>query len=74
MLTKQSKKLFSDAELLDQSTITFDIVSLVVVKKASSLADQSQQASAGVVILGILLDVLGQFSDPVGQDSDLDFR
>lgn len=64
-------KLFSDAATFDNGTVTFDIVLEKVVEELSSLTDHLLHTSAGVVVLGVLLEVLGELADSLGEDSDL---
>ena len=68
------KKLLSDAKLLDQRTILVKIRLLEIIQKASSLTDHLQKAAGAVVVLRVLLDVVGQFTDALRQDGDLNFR
>ena len=56
------------------STISFDIDSLQIVKKAPSLTDHFQKSAAGMMILVICLKMLCKLFDPVGKNSYLYFR
>jgi hypothetical protein len=48
--------------------------SLQVVQQLAATAHHLEQAAARVVVLGVLLEVLGQVVDPRGQEGDLHFR
>jgi hypothetical protein len=52
-----ASRLFSNSELLDQCSILPDIFSLDVIKKASSLTNESQETLSGVMILYMLCKV-----------------
>ena len=67
------RELLSDAESFDDGTVTFDIVLEKVVEELSSLTDHLLHTSAGVVVLGVLLKVLGELADSLGKNSDLYF-
>ena len=64
-------KLFTDAATFDDRTVAFDIVLEKVVEELSSLTDHLLHTSAAVVVLGVLLKVLGELADSLGEDSDL---
>jgi len=64
-------KLLTDAATLDDRTVTLDVVLEKVVEELSSLTDHLLHTSAGVVVLGVLLKVLGELADSLGEDSDL---
>ena len=46
----------------------------MVVQQAAALADHLEEAAAGVVVLLVDLEVLGELSDALGEDGDLDLR
>ena len=60
-----------EAELCNDCTIAVDVLLGEVVEKASALADHHQKAAAGMVVLLVLTQMLGQSVDPGGEDSDL---
>ena len=66
-------KLLSETQTLDNGTITLNVVLHEVVQKLSSLADHLEQTSAGVVVLGVNLQMSGKSVDPVRENCDLDF-
>ena len=65
--------LLSQAELADDRAVTLDVVLLQVVQQTSSVTNHLLQTAAAVEILLVSLEVLGQVSDAVGQDSNLYF-
>ena len=64
-------KLLTDTESFDNRTVSFDVVFKKIVKELSSLTDHLLHTSAGVVVLGVLFKVLGELSDSLGENSDL---
>lgn len=65
--------LLSQAELADDRAVTLDVVLLQVVQQTSSVTNHLLQTAAAVEILLVSLEVLGQVSNAVGQDSNLYF-
>ena len=74
MHTTLFSNLLTDTQLGDQGTIALDVLLHEVVEQAAALTDHLVQAAAGVVVLRVLLEVLGELSDALGEDSDLDLR
>ena len=66
--------LLTDAQLGDEGAVTVDVLLHQVVEHAAALADHLEQATAGVVVLRMLLQVLGELADAGGQDRNLDLR
>ena len=64
-------QLLSDVELFDDRTVAVDVYFGQVVQQASSLTNQFQQTTSGVMVMFVLFQVLGQMVDSLGQDSDL---
>ena len=65
--------LLTDTQLGDQSTVTVDILLCQIVQHLAALTDHHQQTTAGVVVMLVHAQVIGQLVDASGQDSDLDF-
>ena len=65
------KLLLAQVQLLDDGTVTCDIVLLKVTEKVSSVTDHLQHAAAAVVVLVVGLEVLGKSVDAMGKDRDL---
>lgn len=74
MHTTLFSNLLTDTQLGDQGTIALDVLLHEVVEQAAALTDHLVQAAAGVVVLRVLLEVLGELSDALGEDSDLNLR
>ena len=66
--------LSTETETLNQGTVTVDVDALEVIKHTTTVADHQQQTTTGVVIVLVLLEVLGQISDTLAQQSNLDLR
>ena len=58
--------LFSNAQLGDNSAVPLDVLGHQVVQHLAALTDHFQQTAAGVVILLVDLQVLGQLVDAGG--------
>src|SRR5205807_876961 len=54
------KALLPDSEPVDQLAVTAGILGLQVIEQAAPLADQLQEPAAGMVVLLVRLEVLGQ--------------
>ena len=67
-------QLLSEFQLLDQCTVTLEILLLQIVKKSSSLTNHLQKASSGMMILLVALQMSGKLTDSLGQKCDLNFR
>ncbi len=61
----------ADAELLDEGTVTLDVAFLDVGEQTATLTDEHHQTTAGMVILLVDLQVLGEVADALGEDGDL---
>ena len=66
--------LLAKAETLNQRTIGVNVRRLEIVQQLAATAHHAQQATTGMVILDVLLEVAGQVIDARGQQGDLDFR
>ena len=66
-------KLFSQSETGYEASVSLDVCFSEVLEKVSSLSYHLQQASSGVMILVVLLEVLVEVIDPVSKDSNLNF-
>src|SRR5215207_9158217 len=69
---QSDRALAADAELLDQRAVARLVLALDVVEERAALRDHLQEATPGMVVLGVGLEVLGQVVDAFGQDCDLD--
>jgi hypothetical protein len=65
--------LFPNSEALDEIGIPIRILPLQIVEQAPALTHELQQATAGVMILGVRLEVLCEVVDPLAEERDLNF-
>ena len=64
--------LLTDAQLCNDGAITVDVLLCKIVEQAAALTDHHEQATAGMVVVLVLTQVLGQLVDTGGEDGDLD--
>ena len=65
--------LLADIEALDEVRVTLCILCFEIVEQAASASDQHQQAAAGMMILCVCFEVVGQIVDALAQNSNLHF-
>src|SRR6185369_284978 len=70
----RDQKLSADAELLDQILVAFLVGAPQVVEQRATLADHLEQATTGMVVLDVRLEMVGQVVDALRQDRYLHFR
>jgi hypothetical protein len=63
--------LLSNPEPLDQIRVAVRVLPLEVVEETPALADELQQATARMMILGVGLEMFGQVVDPLAEEGDL---
>src|SRR5580693_6572607 len=61
----------SNAETADDGAVALDVVLADVVEQPAAMTDELHQASTGVVVPFVLLEVLREVVDPAGQQCDL---
>ena len=66
--------LSTQTQTLDQSTVAVDVNALEVIKQTTTVTDHEQQTTTRVVIVLVLLEVLGQVGDALGEQRDLNLR
>jgi hypothetical protein len=66
--------LLPDSQALDQTQISRVIVLLEIIEQPPSLPDKHKEASAGVVIFDMNLEVSGEVLDTLAEQSHLHFR
>ena len=66
-----ARKLLSEAELLDNSSVSLDILLREIVKELLSVTYHLRKTSLRVEVLGVLLHVLGKAIDSIGKNSYL---
>lgn len=65
--------LFTNAELGDDGTVSFDIRIHQVVQQTTTLSNQFEQTATGGVVFRMCLQMLRQFVDTRGEDGNLHF-
>ena len=65
------RRLFTQAESFDDSTIASDVAALEVIKQGATLTNQTCEGTLGAVVLTVLLHVLGEVSNAVSEQSNL---
>jgi hypothetical protein len=66
--------LLTYAEALDEIGVALGVFALEVIEQPPTLAYQFQQSPAGVMILCVDLEMLGEVVDPLAEERDLNFR
>ena len=66
--------LSSQSQGLDDGSIALHIVVLDVVQEPSAPTDHHQQASSGVMVFFVYLEMFRQVRNAVGEKSDLNLR
>ena len=63
-----SLQLSTQTETLDEGTVTVNVNALEVVKQTTTVTDHQLHTTTGVVIMLVLLQVLGQVGNTLGQE------
>ena len=66
-------RLFSQAKLFDDLTITFDIHPFEVLQQTAAFTDEFDQRALRTEVVNVLLQMFGQVVDTIGEKSDLPF-
>jgi hypothetical protein len=66
-------RLATNTETTYQSAIALDISALHIIEQTATLTNELHESTTGVMITLVYLEVLGEMSNPVRQDCDLDF-
>ncbi len=66
--------LLLETELFDNRVVAALVVLLEVAEVRTTVSDHLEKSAAGVEILGVFLEMLGQLVDLTGKNSDLDIR
>jgi hypothetical protein len=67
-------QLFTDTESGNDRTVALNVNLLKVCQEIASVTDHLEKAAARMMILRMLLKMLCQVADSLGENSDLDFR
>src|SRR6516162_7747428 len=70
----RNASLAAQAKALDQLPVALLILLLQIVQQPAPLADHHQQAAAGMEILLVRLEMIGQVLDALGQQRHLNLR
>ena len=73
LLPGRWNRLLTDAQLGNDCTVTLDVLLGNVVEQAAALTNKFVHTKTAVVVIGVLLEVLGELADTLGEDCDLDF-
>ena len=65
------RRLFTQAESFDDCTIASDVAALKVVEQGATLTNQTCEGTLGAVVLAVLLHVLSEVSNAVGEQCNL---
>ena len=68
-----ARYLPSETEITYERSVAIDVFTIKVVKQTSALANKSQQASSGAVVVLVLAQVIGQLGNPSCQQRYLNF-
>ena len=66
--------LSPNTQLFDQPFVAREVARMQVIKQPATLADQTQQSTARMMIFLVYAEVLGQLVDPGREQRDLDLR
>jgi hypothetical protein len=66
--------LLADSKFLDDVFVALCVVLFQIVQQAATLADHHEQTTPGGMVFLVRLEVLVQLTDPLTQDSNLNFR
>lgn len=69
----RKKQLLTNLELLDQITISIDVLRLQIIKKTASLTNHLVKTASAVIVLLVVLKVLGELLDSCGKKRYLYF-
>ena len=67
-------QLFTDTESGNDRTVALNVNLLKVCQEIASVTDHLEKAAARMMILRMLLEMLCQVADSLGENSDLDLR
>ena len=66
--------LLTDTELLDDRTITIDVLLGQIAQQIATVTNHLEQTATAVMVVGMLLQMLSQLVDASGQNRDLNLR
>src|SRR6202007_2831042 len=65
--------LFAKTQLRDEIRVALTILVTEIVEQRPTLVDHHQQPAARMIVLLVVLEMLGQVADALGEDRDLNF-
>ncbi len=71
---KESRTLFSNLERRDDRFVARDVFAFQVVEESASLSHHEHDTAPRVIILVILLEMIFESLDAIGEDGDLYLR
>src|SRR5436190_12206605 len=66
--------LLPQSKSLDDALVALKIARAQIVEHAPALAHELEQASTGMMVAFVRLEVIGQIADPIAQERNLDLR
>src|SRR5262245_37621822 len=69
-----ARALLPQTESLDHALVAREVAPPQIVEHAPALSDELQQATPGMMVFQVHLEVLRQIRDPIGQKRNLDLR
>jgi hypothetical protein len=63
--------LLSDTKLCNTGSVALDVLSHQIIKQFSALTDHLEKPAAGVIVLGVCLEMLGELRDALGENGNL---
>src|SRR6185312_10764543 len=64
----------AQAQARDQRLVPLGILGLDIVEQTAPFRHHLDHAPAGMIVLHVVLEMLGEIGDALGEDGDLDFR
>src|SRR5712664_2287404 len=69
--SNRNPRSLSNSEFFRDDSVAFRVLLAQVFEQAPALADQHQETAAGVMVLLVSLEVVGETVDPFGEERDL---
>ena len=67
-------RLPPESEIFDKTAVSLELCALEVFEQLASTTDHAQQTTTGVMVGGVLAEMIGQMADLLREEGDLDFR
>src|SRR5262249_2310784 len=68
------QRLSPEAQAIDKRAVALGVGLLDIGQKTAALAHQFQEATAGMIVLDVALEMFGQVGDALREDRNLDLR